>query len=324
MLTHSTYGNRSTFGMKSASIRHTWILYYLLVLLFSFIGDMIILIASIKYKAFKLHNFIIAVMQHIAVCDMAVCTFWVFPRVISLIADQWILGEQFCQIQPYMMYYFGTACLLLTCAMAVSKLSILTFPLRSRYLTPEKSHQVCAVVWAISWNVPITFLDGVDVCFDLRTYSCDFIAPNTTSSLLISTVLNLVIPNVLVVTSTSLIVIHLLKARRAARRSNGQERWQGIFTTICTAVLYTVSVVPLTIYCFAMSFAVTSEPGLNRISFFHYHFYRFATAIILLNILANFFIHSLTVLSFRKFLLSGIKQIESLVFGTSEENLTNV
>ena len=118
--------------------------------------------------------------------------------------------------------------------------------------------------------------------------------------------------------------MHLLQARRAARRSNSKERWQGLITTICTAVLYTVSVVPLTIYCFAMSFAVTSEPGLNRISFFHYHFYRFATAIILLNILANFFIHSLTVLSFRKFLLSGIKQIESLVFGTSEENLTNV
>jgi hypothetical protein len=325
MLSHPNYGNMSLYEVKSDAVRHAWILYYLVVILSSLIGDTIILIASTKYSALKLHHFIITLMQHIAVCDLAVCTFWVLPRFLSLITNRWILGEKLCTVQPYVMYYFGTACLLLTCAMAVCKLSILKFPIRSRCLTAEKAHQVCAAVWVVSSNVPITFLDQVEVHFDFRSYSCDFYTFSK-SSLLISTGLNLLIPNIFIVGSTGLIVMHLFKARRASRRIGGIQRWQGILATILTAAVYTISVLPFTVYCFTVSLSEDNHTtDCNDIeNIFHYRYYRFATAIVLLNIFANFFIHSLTVGSFRRFLASIMQRLENFVFTIDPETLTTL
>ena len=317
----SQYGNGSLSGVKNETLRHTWILYYLFVILSTFIGDISILVASIKFKVFKLHNFIVTIMQHIAVCDLAVCTFAVIPRVIALMSDSRILGEQFCMIQPYITYYLGTACLLLTCSMAVGKLSILKFPIRSRYLTAEKSHQLCAVVWAVSWNVPITFLDGVNYAFfDYRTYSCEFY-PNNYSSLLIATGLNLLVPIIIIVVCTGFILTHLLKARRAARRSGGVRRWQGTVTTMITAVVYTIAVLPLTFYFLTPSPETNSKS--SDLTFFHGHYYKFATSIFLVNILTNFFLNGLTVASFRDFLISLMVRIRSIFFTPNIEIFPN-
>ena len=175
MFTLSTYGNRSRFGVKNEALRHTWILYYYSIILATYIGDISILVATTKFNVFKVHRFIVTIMQHIAVCDLAVCTFWVIPRMVALISDQWILSDQLCRIQPYITYYFGTVCLFLTCLMAVCKLSILKFPIRPRYLQVKasKSHQLCALVWVASVIVPAIYLDRVDILFDFRTYSCE-------------------------------------------------------------------------------------------------------------------------------------------------------
>ena len=50
--------------------RWTLILWGISVILVSAIGDSIILEATIKYKAIKLHKVMVAVIQHMAVCDL--------------------------------------------------------------------------------------------------------------------------------------------------------------------------------------------------------------------------------------------------------------
>ena len=44
-------------------LRHAWASYLIFIVVSSFIGDSTILIASIRYKAFKLHKLIVVVIQ---------------------------------------------------------------------------------------------------------------------------------------------------------------------------------------------------------------------------------------------------------------------
>ena len=260
-------------------------------------------------------------MQHIAVCDLAVCTFWVIPRMIALISDQWILGDHLCRIQPYITYYFGTVCLFLTCLMAVCKLSILKFPIRPRYLQVKasKSHQLCALVWVASMIVPAIYLDRVDIFFDFRTYSCESSMSHNTSFLFIAATINLLAPIVIIVVCAVFTVKHLLKARRVARRSGGVpiRRRQGIVPTTIGAVVFTVAVSPFTFYCFTLSLGYISDSSDE--TFLQGHFYRFATSIILLNMLTNFFFNGLPVTRFRNFMFSPVNRIRSLFFTSNKE-----
>ena len=308
MLVQSAHGNYSFYEIQNESFRRGWEVFYLLLLISTLIGDITILVTSLKYnEAFKLHRFIITLMQHIAVSDIALCTFWATPRVISLFTNSWILGKHLCLIQPYLMYYFLIAHILLTSAMSVCKLSILKFPIRSRYLSVKTANQVCLSIWVVSLNLPATFLDGIDVLFDFRTYSCDIFSSNT-SFIVVSTGLNFLLPNIVHLSTTFLIVLHLLEGRRASRRSGAIERWQGLLTTVFTAAIFTVSVIPFTVYCFldSLSSGLTEPDWIVLNTVFHKIFYRFATSILLLNVLTNFYIRGLAVTSFRIFLKSKI------------------
>ena len=312
-MTTSTYGDRTRYGVKDESLRYTWILYYIFIILTTYIGDISILVATTTFNVFKVHRFIVTIMQHVAVSDLAVCTFWVVPRMIALMTDQWILGDKLCRIQPYITYYFGTVCLLLSCLMVVCKLGILKFPFRSRYLKGKgtRSHQLCALVWAVSLIVPVIYLDRVDIFFDYRTYSCECTSYSyNTSFVLTATGTNLLAPIVIMDVCTVFILLRLLKARKAAQRRGSVQRRLEIVTTTFRALFYTGTVLPLTVYCFTLSLGDISDSSEG--TFFQAHFYRFATSIILLNMLTNFFHNGLTVPRFRNFMSTMVNRITSL------------
>ena len=80
-------------------------------------------------------------------------------------------------------------------------------------------------------------------------------------------------------------------------------------TVVLTAAVYCVSFLPITVYFVAEPFADKGhEPGL-----FYVEFYRFVISVVLVNVLANFFVYSLTVTSFRNFLKTQFQQKVSLL-----------
>ena len=81
------FDNKTLYGIQSEAGRYIWSGYFLLVITSSLIGDTIILIASIKYKAFKLHKMIVTIFQHIAVCDLLSAVGHVAPAMLSAIYD---------------------------------------------------------------------------------------------------------------------------------------------------------------------------------------------------------------------------------------------
>ena len=57
------------FGIHSETERGIWVTWTVIVVLSSLLGDSLILIGTIKYKAIKLNKILAVIMQHMAICE---------------------------------------------------------------------------------------------------------------------------------------------------------------------------------------------------------------------------------------------------------------
>ena len=294
------------FTIQNTALRYTWTTYFVFIFLSSLIGDTLILVAAIKFGAFRLHRFIVVIMEHMAICDLLVAVSFILPRITALIADRWVMGESWCYFNPYTLYYLNGASMMFVCVLAFFKLIILKFPRSSRILTSKKAHFVSAFVWIYSLIPPVIFLsvDESDVWFDYKSYICDYgLSKNIWKWLTpVLTTIFMAVPNLAVVILTILLVAYLIKARRVARRTGGTMRSRGILTTILIATVYCISVLPYAVYRMA-EFSV-KDPEHP----FHEHFFKIAQSFVCLNTISNFYIYSLTIPSFREFLLIHLQR----------------
>ena len=300
------------YGIHNTGERVIWITYLLIVLLSSLIGDSIILIASIKYNAIKLNKFLVTVMQHIAVCDIFTSVTYVLPTMISLIANKWILGDVIAYIHVYLDTASMVGSNILICALICSKLLLLEFPLHARKWTVTKAHTICACIWFFAFSIPALrlSLDPGALVFDYIEYNVNYgviskyskavnIAIQTISVLAID------IPVAIVIITTCLTLVHLIRSRKVAQRIGGDQRWQGIVTVVAAGTVYCISSIPdrLTF----LIFDVIGTPDILQ----HSYLSRFCESVSTLNIVCNFFIYSLTVPSFKAFLKSKITDVIS-------------
>ena len=297
------YSNQTVYSIKSDAVRYTLAGYYLFVITSSFIGDTIILIASIKYKAFKLHKVITVIIQHIAVCDLMVSVAEVLPKVISISAGEWVLGRFLSYLLFYLKLFFMVSSLLLICTMTTSKVLLLEYPLRLGATSSNRAHVICVASWLAALGLPLihAFVDRQDIFFSYRVYSIEYGYSSDIWKFLrpLSAVIFGVIPTCLVVANTMYL---LIKAKRVARRGQESLKWQGINATILTAMVYCLSALPMATYYIGESRIKVSD-GKSQ-SFFHTSFYRIASISYTLNTICNFYIYSLTVNGFRNFLQS--------------------
>ena len=302
--------NKTMFEMKNDTERYLWAGWFAFVVFLSLFGDSLILIASIKYKAFKLHTMIVTFIQHIAVCDLLRSVGMVAPAALSAIYNTGSPSRFLDYVRFFVAYYTGSCTSVFISALALGKLLLLKYPLKLRSLSKKHANKLCAGIWTICIYVPALQLaiDKDGVSFDYRTY---FSIYRYTSSLWnifmpVTALLFLVIPGVTVVVCTVLI---LREARKVVRRTQENLRWQGITTVVVTAAVYIAAFLPYTIYFMADPF-VEKDPDKARP--FHVDFLRVAIGIHELHILSNFFIYSLTVTSFRRFLVTKFNEILSV------------
>ena len=71
--------NFTELGIHTSTELHLWISFNILVALSSLIGDTIILVGIIRYKATKLHKAVVVVIIHLAVSDLLLTTFETVP-----------------------------------------------------------------------------------------------------------------------------------------------------------------------------------------------------------------------------------------------------
>jgi hypothetical protein len=305
--------NFTDYGIHNTGERSVWIIFLLLVLLSSLIGDSIILISSIRYNAIKLYEFLVVVIQHIAACDILSSISYVFPTMVSLIANKWVLGDFVARAQYFLDLYSVSGSNIFICALTCSKLMMLQYPLKIGLWTTRKGHIVCSAIWLISLIILIVRSvllgsNGSGPIFNYKSYSINFYGSPSEYSWrekLILNGMNVVIrdiPVVLTIIATCFTAVHLFRSRKAAARSGGRQRWQGLVTVVATATVYCLSIIPYRVtvtYMFLKPVHGKKVPW--RISIF-----RFTESLKTLNIMSNFIIYSITIPSFWQFLKSRI------------------
>ena len=303
------------FAIKNDTERYLWAGWLTFVLVSSLLGDSLILIASIKYDAFNLHKMIVTIIQHIAVNDTLNTIGSVAPAILSTIYNTASPYRFIDNVRFFTLYYTSVSSSVFISALTLGKLLLLKYPLKLGFLSKKHAHKLCAGIWIVCMYVPALHLciDKDDVIFDYRTYFSEYRYTSSIWEILlpVTALAFLITPGITVVVSTVLI---LREARKIVRRTQESLRWQGITTVVFTAITYITAFLPTTIYFIAEPF-VEKDPGNPGVFYTDYN--RVANGIIQINILSNFFIYSLTVTSFRRFLAVKFYKIFQVCFKKS-------
>ena len=261
-----------------------------------------------KYKAIKLHRVIVVVIQHLAAADLMLTFSRVVPIIVSLIGGGWVLGKFLCSVSFGLMYVVTPTMSMLTCLMVTSKLMIVQYPLRAESWSRKQGHVICLAIWISTFLLPtqmmhMIFATEKSLYFDYIHYICmvDYNLLNIpiwlnqfqriVFALLFFTIILLMI-------STSVILLY--KANKAASVRGGSLRWQGVLPVILTILVFFVSYLPDTIISSLVRYRNIDISATAR---------RAASFMESINIVANFFVYTLTVRSFRVFFVARFREM---------------
>ena len=164
---------------------------------------------------------------------------------------------------------------------------MLKFPQRTRSFTRRAGHIICITVWLgsiIHRLIGISYrTHELNFSYVAYTIHISFVSGLSTSVMLLKKIIiPSIIPTSIIIMTTMSTLYYLIESRKAAERSGGRLRRQGMVT---------VTVLPFTISHFI---TFRSDCSFRRTV-------RFLTAI---NIMSNFYIYSLTIPSFRQYVWS--------------------
>ena len=310
------FSNRTLYEEKNDALRYTWASWLIIVLFPSLFGNVTILVASLKYRAIKLHSVIVMFIEHIAWLDLILTVSCLVPKAVSLTLNEWVFGKVPCYFIVFVTYYGHCAKLQYIGAQTTCKWLILNYPLRTKNWFENRIHVgIWAVIWVFSCGFPIAFLviDREDMLFDYRTYLCAYRYSSPAwrwLQIVFSGTLGL-IPITIIIITSALLVTHLLKAKRSAERSRGSFRWQGLVTVLMTAALYILSYVPFASYVVVEAVAELTQSSVTSSAYILY--YRVAKESMWFSVMYNVFIYSFTVKSFRDYLKGEVRQRLSTV-----------
>ena len=302
-------------GIHSPTERYSWAAYKLFVLLSSLIGDTLILYASFRRDAFKLNDFIVSVLQHIAFSDLLLAALRAFPTAIALLNNSWVLGNAMCYTSFYISYWAYPIGNTLIAVMSTCKCILLKFPLKASHWTRKRGHLVCTSIWGLFLSIgplPLIVIKRDDVQYEYVSYDCEYgfnAEAFQKSNKLIYYIIGLIVqflPPCIIIGTTIPTLNYLINARKYAKRVQGSIPWQGAMTVALTAVVYCVSNVPLLAYFTGRVLGIVRLTSSSSL-----HFFNVAKFLMEINVMANFYIYALTIRSFRRFLLSEFYTVVS-------------
>ena len=304
------------YGELSTAEKYIWITFLMFVLSSSILGDTTVLVVSIRYKAFKLHEFLVAIIQHIAVCNLLLFIRTLLFRLVPIVEERWILGSFWCFVNAFSTMYFYLQSYCLVCVLTVSKFVLLKYPPRIADMTKNKAHLVCALTWTFS-SIPILLcliIDKDNVALDRRLLVCKYQYTselwNKIHFLELSYIAALILITVVIYTSAHSLMI-LTRARIAGESRGETIQWQGVTTIVLTVIVFLVSMLP----CLVMH-ALEEIAGDERKRDLYVPV-RITSALVQLNVIANFYIYCLTVASFTNFLCFKLRSIGCSMYGLS-------
>ena len=294
--------NQTLFGIHSDTERYFLAIWLLFVILSSVIGDSVILLATTKYKVLNLFKVIVAIMQHMAICNLLQSMFCVFPAFTAVIEDKWILGRVLCHFNDTFRVMCNLFTTISTCALSTVKLLHLKYPLIARTWSKNTGHKICIALWVCCVSIygPLlvekTFYMRNNISFNYANYGCNYLHHSTKTpswykkyAPIGMSAFHILCYTTLVVTSTLILLI----AQKVRSRRGGEVRLEGTVTVLLTVAIQLLTYLPSLV----LSWRVIEYNG---------QVWRTAKALLYVNIIANFYIYCITARSFREFLKSKI------------------
>jgi uncharacterized membrane protein len=174
----ATNSYKEIYHKFQAEQRYILMSWNIVVILASLIGDSIILIGTIRYKAIKQHVVIVAIIQHMAVADLLQTVFKILPNTLSIILDRYILGKLLCHVEESITQVCTATTMFLTCGMTTFKLIIIRWPLRCFTWTSKLGHMTYCAMWLLVLCVytPIWIEPSIreTIHFSYNDYSCNY------------------------------------------------------------------------------------------------------------------------------------------------------
>ena len=142
------------FGIQNDGERILLAAYNISILIASLLGDSIIIIATTKYKAIKLHRINIVIIQHLATAYLFISMLSIFPGILAIITEGWVLGEFLSRLQFLEIWLFAVV-LALTCCLTTSKLMTVKLSFYCRTWSSRSTHFVgLSILGSFSFNKP--------------------------------------------------------------------------------------------------------------------------------------------------------------------------
>ena len=300
------------YGIEDNLERYTLIIWCIVVVVTSVIGDSIILaaLATRDRQAFRSNKVISVVIRHLAAVDIFSAISNTLPRIPALVTDTWVVGEFLGHFEIHTSRICYTITALLTCEMAIVKLVCLRHPLRAFYWSKRFGRRICALLWVLSLiiNAPLMIgsliMIGDTQYFEYLMYSCyyNFDSPKSPNWLKMYYVIChgiLTIFPILILFITSGLILAV--AKRTASRYRQTIRREGVLTVLLTVAAFLISLLPFFIVSVLESAGIMNKT-----------IYRATNFLVYLNTMANFFIYLLSVSSFRHYL--KVKVLHLLAF----------
>ena len=241
-----------------------------------------------------------------AVCDLLLTVFNALPCTLSLVADCWILGEALCYVNENITWICNGTTLFLSCTFASLKLLTVKYPLRAGTWSSRVGHKVCAAMWCLELflyapTLMAKLYHSHTLHFTYVTYDCRYNVPRFSKLYdwygILAISFSNIVPYTILIVTTELV---LSVARRSAARQGNRPQWSGVLTVLLTVAVLVISQLPLAVVLVLDKILrlKRSTETWRAVQFPQY-----------INIMANFFIYSLTVKSFRRFIKLKISLI---------------
>ena len=199
--------------------------YTFVVLVFGIIGNSLVLIGTVKYKAIDMDIVTIKLIENLAICDI-ICTVMLFTSMFTVVTSRrWILGNALCFITAYFTLTPYIAEILTTTLIVIQRLCSVKFPLSGRYQLEESNVMyVIALMWCVAFAQPICMILIEDYAyFAPEILACSTLLHRTQARYyeIAASVLLMLIPILVIVICNSWLLIISAKSRKTV--SHGQK-----------------------------------------------------------------------------------------------------
>ncbi|XP_053686584.1 protein trapped in endoderm-1 [Sabethes cyaneus] len=204
-----------------------------LVFVFGIIGNLLTVIALLKYQKLRKHPTTVFVLS-LAVSDLFFCAVNMPLTAIRFLNQQWTLGEGLCKVFPVFFYGNVAVSVLSMVGLTINRYTLILHPSRySKIYTPISLFFQLLLIWGFSFGIMLLPLFEVwgRLGLDEETFSCTILKKNDSSPKKFIFLFGVLVPCIVISVSYSCIfyTVHKQRSKLKAHNANASGRIESFF-----------------------------------------------------------------------------------------------